>query len=272
MKISYIILTWNSEKFIENCINSILSIKEIENNIIVIDNGSKDDTRKLLEKYETKINTILLNKNYGTTKSRNMGIKQIESDSDYVCFLDSDTKINKDAMKEMIQVLENDHDIGIVGPKMQTSNGLVQKSGRKFPTVKLKILKAIPIKSFEKRGEMLENYDFNERKEIYEVDYLMGACWLLRKDIVDKVGMLDEKIFYAPEDVDYCARIWQNGYKVVFCQNANIIHEWQRISKKKIISKMNFEHIKGLAYFFKKYGYINNPRGKIKITKESSSE
>ena len=50
MKISYIILTWNSEKFIENCINSILSIKEIENNIIVIDNGSKDDTRKLLEK------------------------------------------------------------------------------------------------------------------------------------------------------------------------------------------------------------------------------
>ena len=115
---------------------------------------------------------------------------------------------------------------------------------------------------------MLENYDFNERKEIYEVDYLMGACWLLRKDIVDKVGMLDEKIFYAPEDVDYCARIWQNGYKVVFCQNANIIHEWQRISKKKIISKMNFEHIKGLAYFFKKYGYINNPRVKIKITKE----
>ena len=54
MKISYIILTWNSEKFIENCINSILSIKKIENNIIVIDNGSKDDTRKLLEKYETK--------------------------------------------------------------------------------------------------------------------------------------------------------------------------------------------------------------------------
>lgn len=263
MKISYVILTWNSEKFIENCINSILDIKEIDNDIIIVDNGSQDNTRNLLKNYEKEIKTILLDKNYGTTKSRNMGIKKIDDDSDYVCILDSDTKINKNAIEKMIQVLKENNQIGIVGPKMQTSNGLVQKSGRKFPTIKIKFYKAFPIKQFETKGELLENYDFSGEKAYYEVDYLMSACWLLRKEIIKDVGMFDEKIFYAPEDVDYCARLWQAGYKVVYCKEAQIIHEWQRISKKKLISKMNFEHIKGLIYYFKKYGYINHPEKKI---------
>lgn len=181
MKISYVILTWNSEKYIENCINSILDIKEIDNDIIIVDNGSQDNTRNLLKNYEKEIKTILLDKNYGTTKSRNMGIKQIDDDSDYVCILDSDTKINKNAIEKMIQVLKENNQIGIVGPKMQTSNGLIQKSGRKFPTIKIKFYKAFPIKQFETKGELLENYDFSGEKAYYEVDYLMSACWLLRK-------------------------------------------------------------------------------------------
>lgn len=263
MKISYIILTWNSEKYIKNCIDSILNIHGIEHNIITVDNGSKDNTNSILNGYKENVQAIYLDKNYGTTKSRNIGIKKIDPDSDYVCVLDSDTKINKDAIEKMAQILEKNKEIGIVGPKMQTSSGLIQKSGRKFPTVKLKFYKAFPIKSFEEKGEKLESYDFSEEKEFYEVDYLMGACWLMRKEIIKKVGMFDEKIFYAPEDVDYCARVWQAGYKVVFCKDVQIIHEWQRISKKKLISKMNWEHIKGLAYFFKKYGYINHPEKKI---------
>lgn len=257
MKVSYIILTWNSDRYIRKCINSILNIKDIEHDIIVVDNGSDDKTKSILKEYKTLIKTIYLDKNYGTTKSRNLGIKESDEDSDYICILDSDTQINKLALERLISLAQEEQ-IGIVGPQMITSNGLVQKSGRRFPSVKIKLYKAFPSKKVQSIGEKMENYDFSMEKEYYEVDYLIGACWLMRKEIIEKVGLLDEKIFYAPEDVDYCARVWRAGYKVAFCKHAQIIHEWQRISKKKLISKMNWEHIKGLIYYFKKYKYITN--------------
>ena len=83
MKISYIILTWNSEKYIKKCIESIFNIKEFSNNIIVIDNGSNDLTREILKKYEPAISNIFLDNNIGTTKSRNLGIKKIDKDIFY---------------------------------------------------------------------------------------------------------------------------------------------------------------------------------------------
>jgi len=130
MKVSYIILTWNSEKYIKKCIDSILSIKDIEHDIIVVDNGSNDNTKIILKEYKTLIRTIYLDKNYGTTKSRNLGIKESDEDSDYICILDSDTQINKLALEKLISLAQEEK-VGIVGPQMITSSGVVQKSGRR---------------------------------------------------------------------------------------------------------------------------------------------
>ena len=86
----------------------------------------------------------------------------------------------------------------------------------------------------------------------------MSACWLIKKEVIEHIGYLDEKIFYAPEDVEYCIRAWKNGYRIMYCRDAEIIHEWQRLSRKKLFSRHNWEHIKGLAYMFCKYRYCFN--------------
>ena len=70
------------------------------------------------------------------------------------------------------------------------------------------------------------------------------------------IGYLDENIFYAPEDVDYCIRTWQAGLRVMYCYDADILHHWQRLSRKQLISKHNWEHIKGLLYMFSKHRYV----------------
>ena len=75
----------------------------------------------------------------------------------------------------------------------------------------------------------------------------------MRYEIYPKIGGLDEKIFYSPEDVEYCLRVRSKGYKVVHLKNAKIIHLYQRISKKKLISKVNFSHLIGIHYVLKKY-------------------
>ena len=103
------------------------------------------------------------------------------------------------------------------------------------------------------KGQILENYLEESITDEFECDYLISACWLMRYDIYKKLGGLDEKIFYSPEDVEYCMRAKSRGYKIVHLRKAKIIHIYQRISKKKLISKVNLSHLLGIRYVLKKY-------------------
>lgn len=264
-KISFVILTWNSEKVIIPCLTSILTINEQEYEIILVDNGSNDKTVESINTFISQapgiiIKKIQLEKNYGTTISRNLGIQQISDDANYVCILDSDTVINQKAVTELISVLQENNKNAIAGPHMVNLAGKEQITAKKIPTALLKIKKAVPIRSIQKKGEEQEKYDFSEEIRSYPVGYLISACWMMPRELIKKIGPLDEKIFYSPEDVEYCVRAWEMGYRVLYCPNAHIIHATQRISKKKLISRHNWEHIKGLVYFFRKYKLFGNSR------------
>ena len=264
--IGFVVLTWNSDKVIERCLDSLLNMKSkvLLPAVVVIDNGSKDDTVKLVKKaFERKpdINTklISLTKNMGTTYSRNLGILHMKNNQvNYVCILDSDTEIDAFAMESLIDVLDKNEGCGIVGPRMHDSKMVYQQSGRQIPTLTEKLFKVVPIKSIQQKGIAKQATISETGVGSVNVGYLMSACWVMRTSIFDQVGFLDEKIFYAPEDVDYCIRCWKNGLSVKYCYDADIVHEWQRLSRKKILSKHNIEHVKGLAYMFLKHKYLFN--------------
>ena len=258
-KISFVILTWNSEKVISACLESIASVKEPEIEVILVDNGSADSTRDLVRSFmkahpEIPVKTLWLEKNYGTTVSRNMGVREADRKSRYICILDSDTVIDQAAMAELTAVLGEDPRNAIAGPSMVNLSGEPQVTAKKIPTACLKFCKAFPRRAVQKIGENREKYDFSGGQRSYPVGYLISACWMIRKELMEEIGPLDEKIFYSPEDVEYCVRAWTQGCRVVYCPNARIIHATQRISKKKLISRHNWEHLKGLIYFFAKYG------------------
>ena len=261
-KIGFVILTWNSEKVIDKCLRSIAELKETEPYVIVIDNGSSDGTldtvRSWKKALEGKLTVLRFLKNVGTTVSRNAGIKRLlEKELDYICILDSDTEVNDEAFIVLDREMKAHPEYGIIGPTLVTSGGIVQMSARCFPTALEKLYKACPVKSVQAKGESMEKQEPpHPGMTSYPVDYLMSACWLVRPDVFDKAGLLDEKIFYAPEDAEFCIRVWKAGYKVAFCPEARIIHEWQRLSKKKLISRMNLEHLKGLAYMFRRHRYL----------------
>ena len=255
IKIAFIILTWNSEKYINNCIKSILDLNFSKIYISIVDNGSTDSTLEILEnlrsdKKNVYLNLIKLKNNLGTTISRNLAIKEVKDKVDYICILDSDTIINQNAIEHMIILLNKSKKNGIVGPMMKSLDGTIQPSGRNIPTLTVKVLKVLPFSFIKKIGEDLEKIDIKYDNNILKVGYLMSACWLIKVEVIEKIGLLDEKIFYAPEDVEFCLRAWINGYNVLYDKNIEIIHEWQRISRKKLISKHNWEHIKGLIYLF----------------------
>ncbi len=261
--VGFIILTHNSSKYIRQCYYSIISCKNISPIIVIVDNGSTDYTVQFLHELQNHQNThcIFLNKNLGTTKSRNIGIKKLLSQHpDYICVLDSDTVINANAIMNLIQALDSDSLIALVGPTMYNDQNQKarQITARKFPNLQIKLAKAIPFQKAQSLGEQWEHYSFNNKQNIVDADYLLSACWLMRSNTFKEIGEFDEKIFYAPEDVDYCRRIWLKGKRCCLVQNAVIIHEYQRLSKQKFFSKINLEHVKGLIYYFHKYHYIFN--------------
>lgn len=273
--ISVIILTWNSKRYIENCVKSLLiDIDETREDaeILIIDGGSADGTLEILDQLKKRypnINPIKLGKNLGTTISRNIGIRR--SSGEYIFFLDSDTEIQLGTLKTLIDVIKENERIGIAAPRLLYPDREVQPSCKKFPTIVIKVCKFQPFKWLREWGERAELYDprvydksFNR---VIEVDHCISAAWLVRRAAIEEVGLFDENIFYAPEDVDLCLRMWLSGWKVVYVPTATVIHHTQRASYKNL--KVAWKHAKGLFYYFRKHKYgLNRRRLYRKIAKE----
>ena len=255
---AFVVIAWNSGAYIKKCVASVLSLECEKLDLWVVDNGSVDETPAILKEIaekDARLHVITEPKNLGTTVSRNEALRQVSSDTDYVCILDSDTIVNQAAYVHMAEVLA-DETVGVVGPTMANSVGEEQLSGRVLPTLGLKLKKAVPFGKVSDKAHATEKHETPIVNGVQDVGYLLSACWFMRKDALDKVGLLDEKIFYAPEDVDWCLRCHKAGFRVVRCHDVHIIHEYQRLSRKKLLSKSNFEHVKGLAHYFHKHGYV----------------
>jgi GT2 family glycosyltransferase len=252
MDVSVIILTWNSERHIERCLGSLCADLEGQGacEVFIVDNGSSDRTVAILQEFQKKnpslIKPIFLDKNTGTTYSRNLALKKAEGK--HIVIMDSDVEIPRGTLSQLRKTLESDERIGLVAPRLVYSNGSFQKSVDDFPTLFGKIRRYLFLKSIERaEGES------GQKPMIREVDYAISAMWVLKRSVVEKIGLLDEAIFYSPEDADYCLRMKKAGYKVVFDPSVYAVHHAQEISRGFKINAAAISHIKGLLYYFKKH-------------------
>lgn len=256
---AFVILTWNSEAYVEDCLRSVLGLSCARLDVWVVDNGSTDETPGILAAVaagDARLHPLYEEANLGTTVSRNKVLRSLPADMDYVCVLDSDTVVNQDAFEKLTNALRSDPGIGVVGPTMASSSGEIQLSGRNLPTLGIKLGKAFPFGNVAERAAEAEVPGTPIVDGFQDVGYLLSACWFMPRTSLDRVGLLDEEIFYAPEDVDWCLRCHKVGLRVVRVHGARIVHEYQRISRKRLFSKANFEHVKGLLRYFRKHGYL----------------
>ena len=222
-----------------------------------MDNGSHDGSADLLKGFSfnssfVHYHPIFLDKNYGTTYSRNLALKKVTGE--FIVIMDSDAYMNAESMDGLSQFLKNDPNCGLVVPKLIYPDGRVQLSVDLFPTIFNKIKRLFFLKKMEKNYQPLDTQI---------VDYAISAFWMFPKDILVKVGLLDEKIFYSPEDVDFCIRIWKAGFNIAYVPHVFIVHDAQEISRPKdfkIINRFSLSHAKGLLYLFIKHRYLFSPK------------
>ena len=257
MDITFILLSWNSERYLARCLSCIheaCSENEFSYEILVLDNGSIDGSagliRELVAANPGHVVPYFETANIGTTRSRNKLLT--DAKGDYICIMDSDVELKKGVVDLLLPILKRNNDLGIVVPRVLYPNGSWQKSYDRFPTIFDKIERFFRLKSIERR----EAHRVRDREFPFYVDYAISAFWLMRKDTLSKVGLLDEIIFYSPEDIDFCFRVWKTGYRILYVPSVCVIHHTQEISRGIHINKAKLYHIIGLCYYFMKHRYV----------------
>jgi GT2 family glycosyltransferase len=254
MDVSAVVLSFNSQRYIKTCVESLMrSYAEcgLKGDVFVVDNGSVDGSVQTLQAMQSQWGDALkvdyLPANLGTTRSRNLALRKCTGQS--VLILDSDAYMNPQALQAMRVYQQSQPQAGLVAPKLTYPDGRFQLSVDVFPTVARKFERLLALKTLEQRSPPAATGP---------VDYAISACWMLSRPALDATGLLDERIFYSPEDVDYCIRVWAAGFQVHYLPSATVVHDAQEISRPKGIRSINrftLRHVKGLAYLFMKHRY-----------------
>lgn len=260
--IDIIIVNYNSTDYAIKCIDSITtSANSLKTNIVVIDNGSFDYPERVKKSFPN-VHLILNNENFGFAKAINSALKKTSSDT--VTIVNPDTVILNGFFKKAVQYLNVNQNVAIVGPQILDFDGSVQGSARKFPTVLTSIFgRKSPLTKFFPNNPVTkrEFVCFNILgKDPVEVDWVSGACMVIRRKAIDEVGGFDERYFMYWEDTDLCKELQDIGWRIVYLPEAKIYHHVGISSNSKpTLSIYNFhkscyllcrKHAKGLKRCF----------------------
>jgi len=225
-KVAIIILTYNQKKMLEETLDSIVSKLNYKNyKIFLVDNGSKDRHDKMVLKKFPKVEVIRNEKNLGYSKGNNVGIKKAleEYNPEFFLLLNDDMELNDgNFLRKMLKVAKSNKKIGVLGCQQLYTDRSLQDVG-----------------GYLRKWELTKILEF-KKGAVLDVDQFMGSCMLIKREVVDDIGPLDE-IFtpFLLEDSDYCLRAKKQGYLVKVVTDARIIHK----KSKTVNSFSNTKHM-----------------------------
>ncbi len=210
-----VVLSYNGEKWIYDCINSILKTKYNNYEVVVVDNASSDSTVSIIQDNFASLNVIQNSKNYGFAKGCNVGINYaLHNEFDYVLLLNQDTKVAASWVIELLEVATLDAKIGIVSPMQYNYEG--SKLDQNFQSL------------LQKDGRL----DLSEDSAVLDVNKIVGAAMMLSTVFVKDVGMFDPIYFCYFEEYDLCRRAIYHGYRVCIATKSHVLH-WHSILQDK---------------------------------------
>lgn len=252
--LSVVVINLNGKQLLDDCLRSLRQAAPRHRlETIVVDNGSTDGSAAMVrEKYPEAI-LIENDENLGFTKANNQGVHQ--STGRYIMLLNNDTRVVPGAFSKAIEFMDETPGAGAAGLKLLNEDGSLQLSCRRFPSFSQALFsryslltKLWPGNPFS-AGYLMTDF---EHDRIQEVDWVSGACLLFRRSVLRRIGALDERFFMYSEDVDYCYRVWELGWKVVYYPNAEVYHLIGQDTKK-VRVKLTLERHKSMYKFYKKH-------------------
>jgi GT2 family glycosyltransferase len=235
VKFSIIIVNFNTRELLGNCLNSLYSdLGDMKAEVWVVDNGSMDGTLNMIQDQFPQVSLISNNENIGFARANNQAMRQ--ANGEIWILLNPDTVVIHGFAHRILDAFEANPDAGVVAPQLQNENGSIQPSWGIFASpfteffFQFLLYKLLP--SPLPLGNTINRLQQKSYSISHEIQWASGACLAIRKQVVAKVGLLDENIFMYGEDMEWCWRVKNCGYKNLFWPDAKIIHLIGRSSKK----------------------------------------
>jgi GT2 family glycosyltransferase len=225
MDVSVIIVNWNTRDILRDCLSSIFKQTQgIEFEVIVIDNGSNDRSVEMVEAEFPQVTIIANTENRGFAAASNQGIAVAKGR--YILLLNSDTTILDDVIKKTVLFADAHREAAVVCCKALNPNGTLQPTCFMFPSLLNMFLSATYLYKLFPRSKFFgrERMTWWNRDDMREVDVTTGCFMLVRRQAIEKVGLMDERFFVYGEETDWCYRFKKKGWKVLFTPDSEIIH------------------------------------------------
>ncbi|MFZ5995729.1 MAG: glycosyltransferase family 2 protein [Thermodesulfobacteriota bacterium] len=243
------IATWNAAGLLRDCLTSIVkNVTGLTYEVVVVDNGSVDGTPDIMRDEFPDFIFIRNQSNEGVARARNKCLDV--TDSRYVILLDVDTIIHPGSLETLVEVMDRHPHAGIGGPMLLNPDNSIQLSCRTFQTPLTVLFRGtllgrlFPKSSFVK-SHLMTDWD---HRDIRSVDWMMGACHIIRRETLTDIGKLDQGFFYLYEDVEYCWRARKKRWDVLYIPQSRITHIYQRQSACRF-NIMTIRHIKSICRF-----------------------
>jgi O-antigen biosynthesis protein len=261
MKLSVVIVNYNVKFFLEQCLHSVeVATKGLESEVFVVDNNSVDGSVEMVAEKFPNVKIIANTENTGFSKANNQAI--LQSSGEYVLLLNPDTVVEHDTFTKSVAFMDAHPDAGGLGIKMVDGKGrFLPESKRGLPTPVVAFYKIFGLSALFPRSKTFGQYHLGylDKEQTHVVDVLAGAYMMLRRETLDKTGLLDEDFFMYGEDIDLSYRITKAGYKNYYYPGARIIHYKGESTKKSSVNYV-FVFYNAMVIFARKHFSQKNAR------------
>ncbi len=266
--LSIIIVSWNVADLLAACLESILAgpvhvvgpgeeslaTDRLSLEIIVVESGSTDHSLEVLGRFP-QVRVLPQAENIGFTRGNNIGLAATLGR--HLMLLNPDTAIIGDALNVLVDYLDSHPDVGIVGPHTLNSDGTTQSSRRRFPSYLVALFESTWMQSLAPRG-LLRRYTISDQPDdaILDVDWMQGSALMVRREVYQQIGPLDERYVMYFEEVDWCRRARDAGWLAVYVGSARIIHHGGKSTDQVVAWRHIYFQQSKVRYFRKHHGWL----------------
>ncbi len=254
MELSISIVNYNNKECLGACLDSIYShAQDMNFEVIVVDNNSSDGSIDFIKQAFPLVSIIENSENLGFVKANNQGIRA--SSGRYILSLNNDTIIKNDTLTGLVRFMQEHPDVGVCGPKVLNRDGTFQRQCRRsFPTISSSLCYFLKLHKLFPRSEYFGRYLMTQLDcdKPGEVDSVSGCCLMVRKEVIEQVGILDESYIMYGDDLDWCYRTKQAGWKVCYVPHVEIVHLGGQ-SSRRLPCKCIMLFYRAMVIFYRKH-------------------
>ncbi|HLZ07029.1 MAG TPA: glycosyltransferase family 2 protein [Chloroflexota bacterium] len=250
--VNVVVVSYNVRDLLANCLASLeCGASGLPLDVVVVDNGSSDGSVELVRQRFPHVRIIASTTNLGYGGAINRAARSVRGR--FLLLLNPDTEMTEGAIKHLVDVLDSKVDAAVAGPRLRYPNGAAQSSRRRFPGPLTAVVESTVLQRYWPDAPVLSRYYVADRPDVrQDVDWLVGACLLVRRSVFEAVGGFDERFSMYSEELDLCHRIRDSGYQVCFEPAAEVIHHEGRSSEQNLVRRSR-QFAESKALYFEKY-------------------